>query len=109
MIIVAAIDYDGLLTGIGRAPKVAIAKASNGAITSVEEKEVKWGEAHEKEQEGLHHSNLAKFFISNKATDIVAAGAGPDMQHMIERLGIKLHIASGYYRDVIASIANENK
>ncbi|MGC8628829.1 MAG: NifB/NifX family molybdenum-iron cluster-binding protein [Candidatus Micrarchaeia archaeon] len=108
-VIVATIDYDGFLTGIGRAPKVAIAKVSNGTIASAEEKEVRWDEAHEKEQEGLHHSNVAKFFIANKATDIVAGGAGPDMRRMIERLGIKLHIASGYYRDAIKAIAEQMK
>ena len=82
MVIAAAIDGVGVLTGIGRAPKIAIAKARAGNIEDVEEIEVKWDETHEREQEGLHHSNVAKFLRAHNVTDIVAAGAGADMQRM---------------------------
>ncbi len=105
MVIAAAIDGVGVLTGIGRAPKIAIAKARAGNIEDVEEIEVKWDETHEREQEGLHHSNVAKFLRAHNVTDIVAAGAGADMQRMIERLGIKLHLASGNYRNAIKEVA----
>ncbi len=108
-IIAAAIDGSGILTGIGRAPRIAIAKVHSNKIESVEEIDVKWDEAHEREQEGLHHSNVAKFFRAQGVTDIVAAGAGPDMQRMIEKLGIKLHMALGSYRSAIEAVAAQGK
>ncbi|MGC9037708.1 MAG: NifB/NifX family molybdenum-iron cluster-binding protein [Candidatus Micrarchaeia archaeon] len=98
-IIAATIDDSSMLTGIGRAQRIAIIEVKEGKIAKIEEFEVKWDEAHEKEEEGLHHANIARFLRSHNVTDIIAFGAGPDMQRMIERLGIRLHFSSGDYQE----------
>ena len=58
--IMAVISEDGMLTGVGRAPKVAIIRAKDGKAEKIAEIEVRWGESHETEQEGLHHATIAK-------------------------------------------------
>ena len=107
-IIAATIDDNLLLSGIGRARKVAIIEVKEGKIAKIEEFEVKWDEAHEKEEEGLHHANVAKFLRSHNVTDIIAFGAGPDMRHMVERLGIRLHFSSGDYREAIKRLVESS-
>jgi len=105
VLLMAVIDSNGELTGIGRAPRVAIATVEGGKVRSIEEIDVGWGESHEVEQEGLHHANVAKFIRAHSIGAIIAAGAGPDMQRMIEKLGIKLYLASGDFRKALESFA----
>ncbi|MGC8662645.1 MAG: NifB/NifX family molybdenum-iron cluster-binding protein [Candidatus Micrarchaeia archaeon] len=109
IIIAAMVDTSDVLTGIGRAPRIIIAKVQYNNVTNIEEIDVKWDETHEKEQEGLHHSNIAKFLKAYGITDLVASGAGPDMQRMIEKLGIKLHMATGNYRSAIEAVAAQSR
>ncbi|MCL5101992.1 MAG: hypothetical protein M1544_01380 [Candidatus Marsarchaeota archaeon] len=99
-IIMATIDDEGSLTGVGRAPKVAIIKESNGKVESIEEIDVKWGESHEREQEGLHHASIAKFIKEHNVNEVVAAGAGPNMQGMLGRLKVVLRFGSGNYKQL---------
>ncbi len=105
-IIIAVMDDAGMLTGVGRAPKAAIAKVHDGKIASWEEIEVRWGEAHESEEEGAHHASIAKFLIGHGAKEIVAGGAGPDMQQMIKRMKIGLTLASGGAREAVEAFAS---
>jgi len=97
----AAIDEGGMLTGIGRAPKVAIVHVKDGKAEKTEEIDVKWGEAHETEQEGLHHATIAKFIMEHKVSEVIAGGAGPDMRRMLEKLKIGVKLGSGSYRDYV--------
>ena len=99
--IMAVISEDGMLTGVGRAPKVAIIRAKDGKAEKIAEIEVRWGESHETEQEGLHHATIAKFIKEHGVNEIIAGGAGPDMQRMLERLGVKVKFRSGNYKDFI--------
>lgn len=106
-IVLAAIDEAGLLTGIGRAPRAAIVQIDKGKPEKAEEIDVKWGEAHETEQEGLHHASIAKFMRAHNISDVIAAGAGSDMQGMLSRLGISVHFGSGNYRDALEGLLKE--
>ncbi len=99
--ILATIDESGNLTGIGRAPRVAIIHMKDGKAEDSEYIDVKWGESHETEQEGMHHANIAKFIIANKINEVIAGGAGPDMCNMLEKLGLTVRIESGNYKDFI--------
>ncbi len=100
-IVMATVDLNGMLTGIGRAQIVEIIYIKDGKVEKISEIDVKWDETHEKEQEGLHHASVAKFIIGNKVDEVVTAGAGPDMRSMLEKLGIKIRLANGYYKDYI--------
>ncbi|MGC8647831.1 MAG: NifB/NifX family molybdenum-iron cluster-binding protein [Candidatus Micrarchaeia archaeon] len=100
-IIMAVIDESGMLTGIGRAPRVAIIHEKDGKVEKIEEIDVGWDKAHETEQEGLHHATVAKFIMQHKVNEIIASGAGPDMRKMLERLGMKIRIGGGYYKEYI--------
>ncbi len=106
-IILATVDNTGWLTGVGRAPKAVIVTVKDKSVVESKEVDVDWDEKHEKEEEGLHHANIAKFILANKITDVVAAGVGPDMRRMLERLGVKLHLASGDYLSKVNAIAEE--
>ncbi|MGC8710747.1 MAG: NifB/NifX family molybdenum-iron cluster-binding protein [Candidatus Micrarchaeia archaeon] len=101
-ILMAAIDEDGMLTGIGRAPRVAIIHVKDGKVASIEEIDVKWDQAHEMEKEGEHHANVARFIIGHKINEVIAAGSGPDMRRMLEKIGLKVRLAGGYYKDAIS-------
>ncbi|MGC8688407.1 MAG: NifB/NifX family molybdenum-iron cluster-binding protein [Candidatus Micrarchaeia archaeon] len=107
LVLVAVIDENGMLTGVGRAPKVAIAKISGAKIKSIEEIEVKWNNTHENEPEGLHHANVARFLREHHTNVLLASGAGFDMRRMIEKLGIKFYINTGDYRSAIESFINQ--
>ncbi|MGC8652181.1 MAG: NifB/NifX family molybdenum-iron cluster-binding protein [Candidatus Micrarchaeia archaeon] len=100
-IIMAVVDLNGMLIGIGRAPRVEIAHVKDNRIDKIDEIDVRWDEAHETEQEGLHHATVAKFIKEHNVNEIIASGVGPDMKRMLERLGIKVRIANGYYKDYI--------
>ncbi|MGC8670175.1 MAG: NifB/NifX family molybdenum-iron cluster-binding protein [Candidatus Micrarchaeia archaeon] len=100
-IIMATVDMSGMLTGLGRAPRVEIIYIKNDKVEKINEIDVKWDESHEKEQEGLHHAAVAKFIMNNKINEVITAGAGPDMHRMLERLGVKIKLANGYYKEYI--------
>jgi len=100
-IVLATIDEDGNLTGVGRAQRVAIIHIKDGKVENSEEIDVKWGEAHEMEQEGVHHASIAKFIIAYKVNEVMAGGAGPGMQMMLEKLGLTVKIESGNYKSFI--------
>ncbi|MEM0154758.1 MAG: NifB/NifX family molybdenum-iron cluster-binding protein [Methanothrix sp.] len=97
----AVISDDGILTGVGRAPRVAIIHTEDGKVKKINEIEVKWGESHDSEEEGLHHATIAKFIKEHEVKEIIAGGAGPDMQKMLERLGVKVRFESGNYKNFI--------
>ena len=101
----ATLDARGQLTGVGRAHRLARATVEDGRLVDWQETDVKWDESHEVEAEGNHHASIAKFLVAQKATELVAAGAGPDMRRMLERLGLRVIFASGTARETVAALA----
>lgn len=101
----ATLDAQGRLTGIGRARKVARATVQDGTVVDWQETEVKWDESHEQEVEGSHHASIAKYLLSQKVSELVAAGAGPEMRRMIKRMGLRLILASGTARETVGALA----
>ena len=104
-LLLATVDAQGQLTGVGRARTIARATVDGGEVVDWQETEVRWDESHEAEVEGNHHASIAKFFLSQHATDLVAAGAGPDMRRMLDRMGVRLILASGKARPTVTTLA----
>src|ERR1019366_1450508 len=62
MVICLAVGDDGCIDPRwGRAQRVAIATAENGAITGWEEFGVSWDTLHDTGSEGTHHARVARF------------------------------------------------
>ena len=101
--LMASIDEQGSLTGVGRARRALLATFPGSAPIDWEETEVKWDETHEQEYEGYHHATIARFLQERHVRELWAAGAGPDMRRLLERLDVKLHLAGGNAREVIAA------
>ncbi len=104
--LLVAMDPNDHLSGLGRAHRVALTSIENGVVGPWDVIEVKWGEAHELENEGSHHARVAKFVRDRGANEIVASGAGPDMRRMLERLGVRLTLASGPARPAVEQLAS---
>ncbi len=100
-IIMAMIDNNGMLTGIGRAPRAALISVKDGKTENIEELDIGWDESHEREQEGQHHAAVARFLTSRKVNEVVASGAGEGMRSMIEKMGIRLRFGDGDYRNFV--------
>ncbi len=94
-----AMDADGTLTGVGRAHAIATARIGEGRVEGWKEIAVRWDESHENEREGEHHASVAKFLLAQKADELVAAGAGPDMRAMLSRMKVKLSFGSGMAKE----------
>ena len=57
----------------GRAARVAVADARDGAVTSWEEIEVGWDGLHDMGSEGGHHARVARFLLEHGAEVVVGA------------------------------------
>ena len=104
-VLFATLDAGGQLTGIGRAHRIARAPVEDGAVIEWQETEVGGDETHEQEGEGYHHASIARYLRAQQATELVAAGAGPEMRQMLERMGLRLIFASGTARRTVAALA----
>lgn len=101
----ATLDVRGQLTGIGRAHRLARATVEDGRLVDWQETEVKWDESHDLEGEGNHHASIAKYLLAERATELVAAGAGPGMRLMLEKMGLRVILASGTARETVTALA----
>ncbi len=72
----------------GRAPRVAIASVSDGAVTSWAEHDVRWDVLHDEGTEGGHHARVARFLIDNEVQVVAADHMGPPMVRMLGTMGI---------------------
>jgi predicted Fe-Mo cluster-binding NifX family protein len=79
----------------GRAPRVAVARVGeNGTEESWDVHEVGWDVLHDARTEGLHHANVARFLQDQAVTDVVADHMGPGMEHMLARMGLRVHLGA---------------
>lgn len=86
----------------GRADRVAIAEIGDAGIETWQELEVGWGRLHDAGPEGQHHGRVATFLTEHGVRAVVAQHMGPPMAHMLERMGIAVHVgASGNARDAV--------
>jgi predicted Fe-Mo cluster-binding NifX family protein len=106
-IVCVPVDGRGHVDGRwGRAAVVAVAHVSEGAVTDWVEHRVDWDARHDTEGEGRHHAEIARFLQQWGVTDVVAHHMGPPMAHMIDRMGIQVHLgASGDAREAVRRLA----
>jgi predicted Fe-Mo cluster-binding NifX family protein len=79
----------------GRAARVALATVdTEGHVTSWQEREVGWDRTHDLHGEGSHHAAIARFLKEEGVRIVVAHHMGPPMQHMLERMGVQVHLGA---------------
>lgn len=103
MVVCVAVTPDGQIDPRwGRASSVAIAEVGGGTLGRWEEFQVRWDELHDTGTEGGHHARVARFMREHQVAMVVARHMGPDMHHMLERLGIDVRLgAAGDARDAV--------
>lgn len=91
----------------GRAPRVVVAHLQDGVVTDWIEHEVRWDALHEQRAEGLHHAGVARFLQDQHVTDVVVQHVGPGMEHMLARMGLRVHLgAEGLAREAVTRAVN---
>lgn len=103
MIVCAPVTEDGSIDPRwGRADRVAVADVSNGSIVGWREFDVGWGRLHDSGPEGAHHARVAGFLREHGVQVVVANHMGPPMAHMLEKMGIDMHLdADGQAGDAV--------
>ena len=76
----------------GRAARVAIADVEGGTLASWREIDVAWDDLHEQSTEGGHHARVARFLREQGVQAVLAHHMGPDMLHMLERMGLSVRL-----------------
>jgi predicted Fe-Mo cluster-binding NifX family protein len=88
----------------GRAGRIAVARVAGGTILDWHELEVRWDRGHDEGPEGAHHTRVARFLRDQGVDVVVAHHMGAGMSHMLERLGIRVHLgAGGPAREAVAT------
>ena len=88
----------------GRANRVAIAEATAAGIDNWQEFDVGWGGLHDAGGEGAHHARVARFLLDHHVQAVVANHMGPGMSHMLEQMGIPVHLgAAGNAREAVTA------
>jgi predicted Fe-Mo cluster-binding NifX family protein len=94
----------------GRADRVAIADVSGGSILGWREYEVGWGREHDASTEGAHHARVAGFLKTHGIRVVVANHMGPPMAHMLEKMGIDVHLgAEGRAGDAVVRALSRSR
>lgn len=89
MIIAIPVDAEGQVAhGWGRAPRVAVATAADGAITDWQVHDVGWDVAHDEGTEGSHHARIARFLRDQHVETVVAGHMGDGMLRMLASMGV---------------------
>ncbi len=104
-IIMAALDSDGQLTGVGRSRRIGAGTVRGSSIVVWSEADVAWNSEGPAENEGMRHANVVKVLTHVGGKELIAAGAGPDMRRMLEKLGIHLVVAAGPGRAAVDRLA----
>ena len=76
----------------GRAARVAIADVEHGTLASWREVAVAWDDFHDQGTEGGHHARVARFLREQSVQAVLAHHMGPDMLHMLERMGLTVRL-----------------
>lgn len=103
MIVCIPVTQDGLVDpGWGRADRVAVAEVAADTIDTWEEFDVGWGRLHDSGPEGGHHARIASFLKEHAVEAVIAGHMGPPMEHMLGKMGIKVHLgAAGRAREAM--------
>jgi predicted Fe-Mo cluster-binding NifX family protein len=108
MVVCVPVKTDGSIDPRwGRADRVAVAQVSAQGIVTWQEFDVGWSTLHDAGGEGAHHARVARFLLEHEVEAVVADHMGPGMLHMLEQMGLPIHLgAVGDAREaVVAAIA----
>jgi len=95
MIVCIPVTEEGFVDpGWGRADRVAVAKVTASAIDAWQEFDVGWGRLHDSGPEGGHHARIANFLKEHAVEAVIAGHMGPPMEHMLGKMGIKVHLGA---------------
>jgi predicted Fe-Mo cluster-binding NifX family protein len=72
----------------GKAPRVAVATVTDGAVTDWQEHEVRWDVSHDEGTEGSHHARVARFLLEHEVGAVVVDHMGAGMVRMLASMGI---------------------
>lgn len=78
----------------GKAAQVAIARVDGGVVASWQVITVGWDALHDTGTEGGHHARVARFLAEHNVGAVVANHMGPPMQHMLEQMGLAVHLGA---------------
>ena len=93
MVICLAVADDGCIDPRwGRAQRVAIATAENGAITRWEEFDVAWNMLHDTGPEGAHPARVARFLREHHVDTVLANHMGEGMARMLQKMGVTVRL-----------------
>jgi predicted Fe-Mo cluster-binding NifX family protein len=93
MVICLAVADDGCIDPRwGRAQRVAIATAENGAITGWEEFGVSWDTLHDTGSEGTHHARVARFLREHQVDTVLAHHMGEGMAGMLQKMDVTVRL-----------------
>ncbi len=76
----------------GRAARVAVADVEDGALSGWREIDVAWDDLHDQSTEGGHHARVARFLREQAVDTVLAQHMGPDMLHMLGRMGLTVRL-----------------
>lgn len=107
MIVCVAVTDDRMVAHRwARAERVALADVTPAGIASWRELDVDWGQLREAGSEGAHHARVARFLRENGVEAVAARHMGADMEHMLGKLGVAVHLgASGDARQAALQAA----
>jgi predicted Fe-Mo cluster-binding NifX family protein len=97
MVICVPVTSGGEVDGSwGRAARVGVANVEGETVDRWQEFDVGWDELHDTGTEGGHHARVARFVREHAVQLVIARHIGPDMLHMLERMGVAVQLgASG--------------
>jgi predicted Fe-Mo cluster-binding NifX family protein len=108
MVVSVPVTPSGGIDRWGRARRMAVARVEAGAISDWQEFEVGWDRVHAGGTEGAHHARVARFVREHGVETVVATRMGPDMAHMLDRLGVEVRLgAEGKARAAVLAAAAE--
>ena len=94
MVVCVPVTPTGEIGRWGRARRVAIARVEAGVISDWQEWDVGWDRARAAGNEGAHHARVARFVREHRVETVVATRMGPDMAHMLDRLGVEVRLGA---------------
>jgi predicted Fe-Mo cluster-binding NifX family protein len=106
MIVCLAVTQEGFVDPRwGRAERVAVADVGASGIESWHEFDVGWARLHDSGTEGEHHARVARFLRDHEVVAVVANHMGPDMEHMLGKMGIEVRLqASGRAKEAALAL-----
>lgn len=94
MVLCVPVTHDGQVGSWGRAAQVAVADAEAGRLIHSQEFDVGWDALHDAGTEGSHHARVARFLREHGVELVVAHHVGPDMAHLLGRMGLAVQLAA---------------